>query len=455
MNGKRKGKGIKTKIMYKNIQLDLHVVNANLTLSKHDLNLDRIWPNLDRNLKNEVKRNIFGGPIDIIIGIDLLYTKVLRKKSYSHVTRGLNIKDTIFGNSIGGSTDFREKLLAEPIVLNCFATSIEKISTEPTIIDENNCSQDEEDIQKNISKMFEFNNYMDNPKSSKIFCMNQNSQSQESDLTMDEQYAVQQFNESITMRDGRYFVKPILIRDFVPMKNNYFVALRRYKALRHQLSKDKAIEEMYSSAIQTLIDNKEVVKVEESYLEASDQNRYLNYIPHLAVVKKDRITTKCRPVFDASSKNYDGISLNSNLLQGPKTQPALQILLTHLRMNPIVLIADIARMYYAIKYLGDCDEEKTKMKDIRDLYRFLWHEDPKITPSVLNFTSVLISARDSPFVVNATIQHHLDKIILESKDPDEIAAAKLVKTKIYILVLTNLAAAISSGSFDSRMILSR
>ena len=101
---------------------------------------------------------------------------------------------------------------------------------------------------------------------------------------------------------------------------------------------------MYSSAIQTLIDNKEVVKVEENYLEASDQNRYLNYIPHLAVIKKDRITTKCRPVFDASSKNYDGISLNSNLLQGPKTQPALQILLTHLRMNPIVLIADIARM---------------------------------------------------------------------------------------------------------------
>ena len=151
--------------MYKNIQLDLHVVNANLTLSKHDLNLDRIWPNLDRNLKNEVKRNIFGGPIDIIIGIDLLYTKVLRKKSYSHVTRGLIIKDTIFGSAIGGSTDFREKLLAEPIVLNCFATSIEKISTEPTIIDENNCSQDEEDIQKNISKMLEFNNYKNNPKS--------------------------------------------------------------------------------------------------------------------------------------------------------------------------------------------------------------------------------------------------------------------------------------------------
>ena len=100
-------------------------------------------------------------------------------------------------------------------------------------------------------------------------------------------------------------------------------------------------------------------------------------------------------------------------------------------MNPIVLIADIARMYYAIKYLGDFDEEK-KMKDIRDLYRFLWHEGPKLTPSVLKFTSVLMGARDSPFVANATIQHHLDKIILESKDPDEIIAAKLVKTRIYI-----------------------
>ena len=60
--------------MYRNIQLDRHVVNANLTLTKHDLNLERIWPNLDKNLKTEVKQNIIGGPIDIIIGIDLLYT---------------------------------------------------------------------------------------------------------------------------------------------------------------------------------------------------------------------------------------------------------------------------------------------------------------------------------------------------------------------------------------------
>ena len=55
MNGKRKGKVIKAKIMYRNIQLDRHVVNANLTLTKHDLNLERIWPNLDKNLKTEVK----------------------------------------------------------------------------------------------------------------------------------------------------------------------------------------------------------------------------------------------------------------------------------------------------------------------------------------------------------------------------------------------------------------
>ena len=76
-------------------------------------------------------------------------------------------------------------------MLNCFATSIEKIFTEPTIIDENNCSQDEEDIQKNISKMFEFNNYMDNQSLKHNSGPLYSSISLESGLTMDEQYAVQ------------------------------------------------------------------------------------------------------------------------------------------------------------------------------------------------------------------------------------------------------------------------
>ena len=62
----------------------------------------------------------------------------------------------------------------------------------------------------------------------------------------------------------------ILIKGFVPMKNIYFSALRFNKYLRHQLCKDNSNGERYSYAIQTVIEYKEIVKVKESKLEASD-----------------------------------------------------------------------------------------------------------------------------------------------------------------------------------------
>ena len=47
------------------------------------------------------------------------------------------------------------------------------------------------------------------------------------------------------------------------------------------------------------------------------------------------------------------------------------MLMTQMRMNPIMLIAYISRIFYAIKYLKEIDYKKTKMVDMRDLYRFL------------------------------------------------------------------------------------
>ena len=63
--------------------------------------------------------------------------------------------------------------------------------------------------------------------------------------------------------------------------------------------------------------------VQEDSLFASDPNRYLNYLPLVCVTRQDKISSKVRPVFDASSQNYQGISLNDNLYQGPKTQGSI------------------------------------------------------------------------------------------------------------------------------------
>ena len=101
------------------------------------------------------------------------------------------------------------------------------------------------------------------------------------------------------------------------MLNNYNLCIKRYNALRRQLSKDPVLEKAYTEEIHKLINKDNVEKVEENSLFASDPNRYLNYLPQVCVARQDKISSKVRPVFDASSHNNQGISLNDNLYQGP------------------------------------------------------------------------------------------------------------------------------------------
>ena len=95
----------------------------------------------------------------------------------------------------------------------------------------------------------------------------------------------------------------------------------------------------------------------------------------MGVVKLHRLSTKIRPVFDASAKNQMGICSNQNLLAGPKTQPRLKLMLTKLRLKPVVLLGDISRCFYALKYLESREDlELTKTDNITDLFRFLWNK---------------------------------------------------------------------------------
>ena len=75
----------------------------------------------------------------------------------------------------------------------------------------------------------------------------------------------------------------------------------------------------------------------------------IRYLPHHGVFREDRATTKYRVVFDSSAKTYDGQSLNSCLLKGPKLQPDLGHVLIRFRCHRVGIMADIKRMFLHIK----------------------------------------------------------------------------------------------------------
>ena len=86
------------------------------------------------------------------------------------------------------------------------------------------------------------------------------------------------------------------------------------------------------------------------------------YLPMHMVRKELSTTTKLRAVFDASAKTFTGTSLNDILLVSPTVHPPLVDVLIRFRSHRIALIADVSRMYRAIR-LSDTD---------KDLHRFVW-----------------------------------------------------------------------------------
>ena len=50
--------------------------------------------------------------------------------------------------------------------------------------------------------------------------------------TADEEYAEKLFKNNLKFENGKYWVRPLYKKDFIPMLNNYNIAMRRYKSLR-------------------------------------------------------------------------------------------------------------------------------------------------------------------------------------------------------------------------------
>ena len=127
----------------------------------------------------------------------------------------------------------------------------------------------------------------------------------------------------------------------------------------------------------------------------------VHYLPHHAVLREDKLTTKLRIIYDASART-SGQSLNECLYVGPKSGQNIMDILMRFRSHKIALAADIEKAFLMISV----------SKTDRDVLRFLWVKDINTTPAeivTLRFTRVVFGVSSSPFLLNATINRHMMK----------------------------------------------
>ena len=224
-------------------------------------------------------------------------------------------------------------------------------------------------------------------------------------ITENESTVYEKFLSEVKFVNCRYEVRLPFKEDHPLIEDNYMLSLNRLKEQRIKLDKDKHLLEQYDDVMKK--------QLQLGIIEEATTNPVLGevtYLPHRAVIRKDRITTKLRVVFDASAK-LKGPSLNECLYKGPSLNPLLFDVLLRFRVSNIGLTADIEATYLQISIPA---EE-------RDYLRFLWYRDVKNDDNEIvkyRFTRVIFDASCSQFLLNGVVKLHAENY---SKDDPKFA----------------------------------
>ena len=218
----------------------------------------------------------------------------------------------------------------------------------------------------------------------------------------DDQVAQEIFDKTVKFEDNRYHVcwpwKPDTAKECIP--DNEQLAKGRFRSLTKRLATDDDLRSKYA----TIIADQHKADIIET---VSDEtvSHAVHYIPHQPVITPQKTTTKVRIVFDASARaNKQSKSLNDCLYRGPVILEDLAGLLIRFRTHTIAMTADIEKAFLQVGL---------QMPD-RDVTRFFWYKDIHQPPSPSNiqiyrFRRVPFGVISSPFLLGATIRHHLEK----------------------------------------------
>ena len=271
----------------------------------------------------------FEGEVDLIVGADVMWHLFTGKMVRSKASPGLVAMETVFG-----------WVLDVP-----FKSDLNKFPT-PVTLANVSIAANSDDLTDEVKKFW-------NLETIGIF---------ENESSFFELYS-----ESITRdEDNRYSVNLPFKENHPIVSDNYELSKQRLLKLHAKLSANPNILQKYNDIL------KEQMRL--GNIEPADQLSNVGevcYLPHRAVIREDKETTKLRIVFDASAKG-NSPSLNDCLQKGPQLTPLLFDIIVRFRSQLVALSADIEKALNQISIEQD-----------RNYLRFLWYDNV--------FSSLLVS----------------------------------------------------------------
>ena len=225
-------------------------------------------------------------------------------------------------------------------------------------------------------------------------------------LSIEDKRAVSIWEDSIRRREDGHYMLSVPFRRRPPfLPPNREMAEKRLESLRRQLTRDETKHKAYTDFMSDLLERGYAEKVEEDQLNRSDT---VWYLPH-HTVHNPKKPDKVRVVFDCKA-SFQGVSLNSQVLQGPDLLNGLLGVLLRFRQYPVAIMSDIEAMFHQV----------CVVPEDRDALRFLWWPkgDMDKEPEVYRMTVHLFGGTWSPsccsFALSRTAEDNRDMFDAET-----------------------------------------
>ena len=208
------------------------------------------------------------------------------------------------------------------------------------------------------------------------------------------------FKDTLRYENGGYKVTWTWKSEKSDLPDNYTLALGRLKSLIKRMKTNQNMIKQYNKIIEEQLKKGIIEKVN-----CDANNVVKHYIPHYPVINPTKMTTKMRIVYDASAKTKQGnMSLNECLYRGPVMLQDLTGILLRFRLHKNALVANIEKTFLQIGLTNDA----------KDVTRFFWLKNmdnlnTENNIQVYRFCRVPFVVISSPFLLAATLQHHLSR----------------------------------------------